>query len=206
MSTIEHSAVPFLFSGPPVSVMTFEVELKFPVSDLSPIELRLESLGAVIEVPVHQSDIYYCHPSRDFAQTDEALRIRRVGSKNFVTYKGPKLDDDTKTRREIEVPLISGAEGAKNIVELIEALGFEQCAQVVKNRRKASLQFDNFQVEAALDEVVDLGTFVELEISADQTQLEAAKQAISHLASELGLTQSERRSYLELVIAQPTNL
>ena len=44
-------------------------------------------------------------PCRDFAQTDEALRIRTVGDTSFVTYKGPKLDATTKTRRELELPL-----------------------------------------------------------------------------------------------------
>jgi len=180
--------------------MTFEVELKFPVSDLSGIESQLESMDAVIDVPSRQVDIYYSHPSRDFAETDEALRIRRMGDKNFITYKGPKVDDSTKTRREIEVPLVSGAKGAANIIETFEALGFTQVAEVTKNRRRCTIQFEGFEVQVAMDEVLGLGTFVELEITAEENGVDSAKSALQNLSEQLGLTESERRSYLELVL------
>ena len=52
--------------------------------------------------PAEQVDTYFSHPARDFAATDEALRIRSIDQENFVTYKGPKLDATTKTRREID--------------------------------------------------------------------------------------------------------
>ncbi|TWT39677.1 class IV adenylate cyclase [Blastopirellula retiformator] len=180
--------------------MKFEVELKFPVDDLRRVEAALSSLGAEIEIPVKQSDYYYGHPSRDFAETDEALRIRKVGSKNIITYKGPKIDSTTKTRREIEVPLVSGSEGAANIVEMLESLGFSLVAEVTKNRRKANLQFADQEVEVALDEVKNLGQFVELEISAEEADIDAARTAINELAAKLGLSGSERRSYLELIL------
>ncbi|MFI4874209.1 MAG: class IV adenylate cyclase [Blastopirellula sp. JB062] len=180
--------------------MKFEVELKFPVDDLRRVETTLANLGAEIEIPVKQSDFYYGHPSRNFAETDEALRIRRVGSRSIITYKGPKIDATTKTRREIEVPLGSGAEGAANIIEMIEALGFSQVAEVTKNRRKANLDFEGQKVEVALDEVKGLGQFVELEIPTEESGVDAARNAINQLAEQLGLSGSERRSYLELIL------
>ncbi|MCC9605371.1 class IV adenylate cyclase [Blastopirellula sp. JC732] len=180
--------------------MKFEVELKFPVDDLRRVEAALAGLGAEIDIPVKQSDFYYGHPSRDFAQTDEALRIRKVGSKNIITYKGPKIDATTKTRREIEVPLVSGSEGAANIIKMLESLGFSQVAEVTKNRRKANLNFADQQVEVALDEVKGLGEFVELEISTDEAGVDAARTVINQLAEKLGLSGSERRSYLELIL------
>ncbi|MEW4454094.1 class IV adenylate cyclase [Bremerella sp. JC817] len=180
--------------------MKFEVELKFPVDDLSTVESQLEDLGGIIEVPKRQADRYYSHPSRNFAETDEALRIRRVGDQNFITYKGPKVDDSTKTRREIEVPLISGATGAANIVHMFESLGFTPVAEVTKDRRKSHIQYDGYEVLVAMDEVLNLGTFVELEITADEEDVESAKAAIAKLADQLGLSGSERRSYLELIL------
>ncbi len=180
--------------------MNFEVELKFPVDDLAPIESQLEDLGGIIEVPKRQADRYYSHPSRNFAETDEALRIRRVGDQNFITYKGPKVDDSTKTRREIEVPLISGATGAANIVDMFESLGFTPVAEVTKDRRKSHIQYDGFDVLVAMDEVKNLGKFVELEITSGEEEMEAAKEVLSKLAEQLGLSGSERRSYLELIL------
>ncbi len=85
--------------------MPYEVEMKFPAADLAELESRLAGLGATIAAPQSEVDVYFAHPARDFAKTDEALRIRRKGSLNFITYKGPKIDAATKTRREIELPL-----------------------------------------------------------------------------------------------------
>ena len=180
--------------------MQYEVEQKFPVGDLAGLEARLTSLGATIHESVRQVDRYFAHPSRDFAATDEALRIRRVGERNFVTYKGPKIDTATKTRREIERPIEPGAAGAAALAELLEALGFRAVAQVRKQRRRAVIPWQGRQVEGALDEVDTLGTFVELELTADEQQLPAAQAAIRSLADHLGLSGSQRRSYLELLL------
>ena len=86
--------------------MKLEVEQKFAVPDLGQLQTRLLELGAKAGEPQLQVDQYFAHPARDFAQTDEALRIRRIGQSNFVTYKGPKIDATTKTRRELELPLV----------------------------------------------------------------------------------------------------
>jgi adenylate cyclase class 2 len=178
-----------------------EVEQKFRADDLAVIEARAASLGAVVASTVRQADRYYAHPARDFAQTDEALRIRRVGEKNLVTYKGPKLDRQTKTRREIEIPLPPGEAGFAQTAALLEALGFRPVAEVRKQRRIAHLDWQGFGVEIALDEVEGVGRFVELEIGSDPSELDNAKQAVLSLAERLNLRESERRSYLELLLS-----
>ena len=55
-------------------------------------------------------------------------------------------------------------------------------------------------MEVCLDEVKDLGRFVELEILAPEERLDEAKKVVQTAASELGVTDSERRSYLELLL------
>lgn len=182
--------------------MTFEVEQKFRVADPAAVERGLAALGAEFGAAVAQVDRYYAHPSRDFAATDEALRIRSVGGANFVTYKGPKIDSITKTRREIELPLEAGAAGANKFATLLEALGFRFVAEVRKQRRAGSLAWRQREVHAALDEVIGLGAFVELETTADEAALAAARECISSLSQHLGLSHGERRSYLELLLAK----
>lgn len=182
--------------------MKFEVEQKFPVSDRADIERRLAALGAAVGPPVAQSDVYYAHPSRDFAQTDEALRIRRIGDRNFITYKGARIDPTTKTRREIELPLADGDESAVQWGELLAALGFRQVTEVRKLRRTAEFNWHDFEVEAALDEVETLGSFVELEISVEEPEVDAARSALAAVAAKLNLGAGERRSYLELLLGK----
>lgn len=180
--------------------MSFEVEQKFRVVDLTAVADRLRALGALPGPPQVQVDRYFAHPARDFARTDEALRLRQAGERCCITYKGPKLDVVTKTRREIELPLPPGAGQVAAWSGLLEALGFTPVLEVRKHRRSCHVVWDGAAVEVVLDQVDDVGDFVELELAADEDGLDAARTRIQALAAALGLTASERRSYLELLL------
>ena len=69
-----------------------------------------------------------------------------------------------------------------------------------KTRRPFELRWDGRTVEAALDDVLGVGTFVELELIADEGDIESAKACVASLANQLQLTTNERRSYLELLL------
>jgi adenylate cyclase class 2 len=186
--------------------MKLEVELKFPVAEMGALESRLVKLGAAISSPQLEVDTYFAHPARDFARTDEALRLRRKDNVYFITYKGPKIDAATKTRREIDLPLTTDEGGFRSWFVLLDALGFKPVGEVRKSRRKSHVLWQDRNVEVSLDEVERLGTFVELELIVEveigmeaMSALDSAKACILSLAEELGLSGSERRSYLELL-------
>jgi adenylate cyclase class 2 len=180
--------------------MKYEVEQKHRVTDKEAIVARLKERGVHLEKPIVQSDQYLAHPCRDFAKTDEALRIRVVCDKSFVTYKGPKLDKTTKTRREIELPLDPADHDGSQFASLLAALGFTPVTIVRKQRSTFRIVVDGYDVDGALDELDGLGCFVELELQANDEGLEAAKRTIAKLASDLDLGPSERRSYLEMLL------
>lgn len=179
----------------------FEVEQKFRVENGDELRERIAALGGVVGPPVKQLDQYYAHPARDFAQTDEALRIRRAGDDAYITYKGAKTDPTTKTRREIELPLSGGVQGAERFAELLEILGFRPVATVAKWRSHAVVRWHDREVEVALDDVEEVGQFVELELQADEQEVPRAQACLASLTIELGVERSERRSYLELLLA-----
>ncbi len=184
--------------------MRYEVEQKFPVADLKDVARRLASLGAEAGPPREEIDLYFAHPLRDFAATDEALRIRCKDKTALITYKGPKIDRTTKTRREIELPLAGDEQMVSQWRELLEVLGFRPVAEVRKLRGKAVLAWHGRTFVAALDDVDRLGTFVELETLTGPDDLEAAKADLASLAEQLDLKHSQRRSYLELLLDSPT--
>src|SRR5262245_10021248 len=136
-----------------------EVEQKFSSADFGALEHRLAAWSAHEGLPREEADHYFNAPDRDFARTDEALRIRRVGSAAFVTYKGPKRDAQTKTRTEIEVPLAEGDEPARDFSQLLVHLGYRPVAVVRKRRRIFRLEREGFPLEVTLDEVDRLGRF-----------------------------------------------
>ena len=181
--------------------MQFEVERKYRVADPQTLLARLAEIGVEPGEAESQTDCYYAHPSRDFAVTDEALRLRRAGAANRITYKGPKIGAESKTRRELELDLPPGDGVLADFGRLLEALGFRPVATVEKRRRKAHLDWQGHAVEVALDEVACVGSFVELEIGADDGGLSRAESALASLAATLPLGASERRSYLELLLA-----
>jgi adenylate cyclase class 2 len=186
--------------------MKYEVEMKFPAPDMPALESRLAAMGIDISQPQLELDVYFSHPARDFAATDEALRIRRKGQLNFITYKGPKIDATTKTRQEIDLPLPDEEESAQAWTSLLESLGFSPVAEVCKSRRKFHVVWQNQRVEGSLDHVDQLGDYAELELVVAPEDLDTARRCIAALAETLGLTHSERRSYLELLPPHRTPL
>lgn len=177
----------------------YEVELKFPLIDAEPVLRELDLCGASETRSVEQSDLYFNHPARDFADSDEALRIRSVGDEHWVTYKGPVVDKQTKTRREIEVSL-AGADACRQFAEMLRLLGFRPVREVRKRRRLLELAWQDRRVEVAFDQVAGLGGFLEIETLADESTRSAAVAAILALAARLRLTEPERKSYLALLL------
>src|SRR3954453_3813078 len=159
--------------------MRYEVEQKHVVADESHLFERLAERGGGVGPRVEQVDLYFSHPCRDFSKTDEALRIRTVGERSFVTFKGPKIDTTTKTRHEIELPLDAGDRDGAKFGELLDSLGFKPVAVVRKRRRKFEIEFDGLKVEGALDDVQHVGQYVELELMAEHAGLGEAKRIVS---------------------------
>ena len=182
-------------------VKQFEVEQKFRVAAPAELLAALAGRGVTLGDAELQVDCYYAHPQRDFAATDEALRIRRIDERNFVTYKGPKLDRTTKTRREIDVAFAPGEAAGAQLADLLAALSFQPVTEVRKRRRSGHLPWQGFDVIVTLDDVEQVGLYAELEVVADEAQLDRARACLASLSAELRLDGGERRSYLELLLA-----
>lgn len=181
-----------------------EVEAKFRLPGaVADWRQKLLDLGAVALPAERQSDEYFAHPARDFVRTGEAFRIRTVREHNALTYKGPLLDATTKSRREIEVGFDSGERQRGPMRDLLMALGFRPVATVSKQRTPFEIPARGQTYTVALDEVDRLGLFVEIEILAAETDWTSARDSLVEFAAQLGLHDSERRSYLELLLALP---
>jgi adenylate cyclase class 2 len=179
----------------------FEVEQKYRVDDLAELQQRLAQMDAVRNAPEHHSDTYYNHPSRDFAETGEAFRVRRIDGLPLITYKGAKLSGPMKARREMEWRLDPGDPDGNQTEELLQVLGFRRVANVQKQRSPHSLGGDFSELGVVIDEVESVGIFAELErIVAEESQIEPAQIEIQELSDKLGLRMVEPRSYLEIVL------
>jgi len=206
----------------------YEVEQKYRVADVAALEARLAGVNPGWHGEVEQVDRYFSHPTRDFAATDEALRLRCTDDGVRITWKGPRLDAAAKTRREIELPLaeaaVPAAAGAEAAVpagaegkaataaspqgtlecwtDLLEALGFRRVREVAKRRRLATVAWDGVSIEVAIDHVAGLGDFVEFELQADAAGIALAATRVESLARHLGCARPEPRSYLEMLLTR----
>ena len=181
--------------------MSYEVEQKFRVPNHSLVASKLAALGAHSDPPIDQQDLYLNHPSRNFAETNEALRIRTVGASNAITYKGPKHPGPTKTRQEIEVELAQGPLPLDQIRKIFDLLGFKSIATIRKRRTPYHLHIQNRKVEVVLDVAENLGAFVEVEtIALKDSELPEAQRLVLEVAASLGLDTLETRSYLRMTL------
>ncbi|MCL9813162.1 class IV adenylate cyclase [Natranaeroarchaeum aerophilus] len=178
----------------------YEVELKVR-ADHETVLQRLDELDADRENHIQQEDTYYDAPHRDFTETDEALRIRRVSrpdddySVERVTYKGPLLEAESKSREEFETRVEDG----DTMAEILQRLGFSPAATVTKERTEFA--FDGYTI--TLDRVEGLGEFVEVETETESADIETAREGAWTVLDRLDLDPDEqiRTSYLGLLLA-----
>lgn len=178
--------------------MPIEIEAKAYVKNLKELEEKILSIGAKLVWEGEQIDTYYNHPSKVFAKTDEALRVREEEGKTILTYKGPKIDMLSKTREEIKVQV----EDVSSTKELLKKLGFKEVGVVRKHRAKYFLG----EFKVCLDKVDNLGEFAEIEASSlsedSDAKVATLRDRILKTFDVLGLNETERRSYLELLLAK----
>ena len=170
-----------------------EVEVKARIDSFKEMEERLDELGAAKTKTEFQEDIYFASPIVDFGETDEALRVRTTNNDIFITYKGPKLNEKAKTRKEVEMSI----ESAEKARDIFEEIGFAPARIVRKNRKYYS--YENFEI--SLDDVEGLPPYMEIEIALnDSEDYSQAQDKIFELFERLGVTDGfERTSYMELL-------
>lgn len=180
----------------------FEVEQKYWVDDLDALQSKLRALGAVEGETQQHADEYFNHPSRDFAQTHEALRIRHVDDVAYVTYKGTKLPGAVKARVEMEWSLSPGDPEGAQTAALWTILGFRRVAIVRKSRRTFRCEPLGSDLSITIDSVADVGLFSEVElVVSHQDEVALARERILGIGVQLGFKRMEPRSYLSLLLA-----
>jgi adenylate cyclase class 2 len=172
-----------------------EVELKVKIPSLDPVREQLVAKNAVSKGRVHEHDIYYNAPHRDFGRTDEAVRVRFTNDHAVVTYKGPKIKTfGLKAREELNFAVECG----ETFEKMLDRLGFTKTLEVNKWRENYAYR----GASVSLDSVDGLGTFAEIEIIAEGEEDNPAEK-IEAIAKEIGVAGTPLlESYLELLLAE----
>lgn len=186
--------------------MSVEVEIKLKIREGGMVSLQnaLKSQGFVTGDTVIESDLYYTSSHHDFIRLDEALRVRTIETlrngtvesvSSVLTYKGPKLDQRSMARKELETSI-----GDATVCdEILRSIGFSPVPPVRKKRQ----HFLKEDVTACIDSVDGLGDYLELEIIVpSESQRETALKRIEALLIFLGYSMSDttRISYLSMLM------
>jgi adenylate cyclase, class 2 len=152
-----------------------ESEVKLRVPDPEQGRKTVLRIGALPMEPRHFEDnIFIDDGTGSVLGRGSLLRIRRVGDKGVLTFKGPrKVVEGIKTREEIEVALPD----PDTVERLFAALGYKPIFRYQKYREV----FRWRDVEIVLDET-PIGTY--LEIEGEIKTIHAAAQAMGYRAED----------------------
>ncbi|MCX6786422.1 MAG: class IV adenylate cyclase [Candidatus Kaiserbacteria bacterium] len=166
--------------------MKFEIEVKAKITDISTIVSKLGKIGCALSEPIIQDDYIFNQKGVDLNNHEHntpVLRIREQNGKIFFTLKKNRSSELDCVEKEIEV---SDRNELKDIIEL---LGFEQTVEVHKRRRKGN--YGNYEI--CLDEVQELGSFIEVEKMSDEDG-EKVQNELFEFLKMLGVNKEDRVS------------
>ena len=86
------------------------------------------------------------------------------------------------------------------MLRLLGMLGYRIVAVVTKQRRSFSFSRAGLTVQVCLDQVEEVGRYIEIEVLAESADLPAAESVIASIAADLRLTEMEPRSYLRMLL------
>jgi predicted adenylyl cyclase CyaB len=166
-----------------------EIESKYRVMNLKLLQKTLMENGFVKQQRVLQRDEYFDTKDSAVSSINNVVRLRSEGTSSLkICYKGPRVftKDGKYSRIEFEV----GA--AKTVREDLTSRGMIRTWLFEK--RRTEYRSKNNPVVVAIDEVPELGNYVEIEgPDQDSASIERA------LAPSLG--EKETRNYQELFLA-----
>ncbi len=130
-------------------------------------------------MPAHKN---YLEPKYPY----EWLSIRERGEETIINYKHwyPEEEEISKYCDEYELKV----EGAEKARKLFSAIGIEPLVTVNKKRKKYLL---DKKYEIVLDEVKDLGFYVEIEADVEVGDVDETREQLFKVAEKIGITTKE---------------
>ncbi len=171
-----------------------EIELLFKIDKEKAEEIR-QKLKEFFTERVIEIDTYFYPPHKDFLVSEEGrenLRVRKSKNKNELTYKRVIYNKGQYSHSIEKSVEISDPE---KIIEILKLLGFR--IHFIVSKKRETFKEKKFKI--TIDDVKNLGIFVEIEwIGPKKSNKEIKKECIKK-ASELGLEKIQDKGYLRLL-------
>jgi len=177
-----------------------EIEVKAKLKNSVVVMEKLAKLGCEFSGAKTQDDMVWVAKTgtlEDFLSNTVFLRIRIQnggggnsgsgnGEKIIMTAKSPKAKqgNESLVKREHEV-VVSSADEARNILLM---LGLHEAVRVIKKRRTA--KYEGYEI--CLDEIENLGSFIELEKMAEEKDAAQIQGQMLEFLGTLGIAPDDQ--------------
>ena len=158
-----------------------EIEAKAYLRDRAAVIGKLAQLGCVFDEPIRQIDTVYMRPLRD-SETEHLVRIRHTSDGKCLFTVKEKIRQ-TMANTEYEVVVSDG----KVMEQALVLMGYSVDSRLDKTRTTA--HYNDYEI--CLDEVVDLGSFIEVEQFSDRDPGQVTQELFEFLMS-LGVSKEDR--------------
>lgn len=145
-----------------------EIEVKILEINAPEIEQKLLKLGAKKTFSGKIESTLLDHPELRLHENDKVLRVRTVGDKVELCFKGKKEGEQFKIREEIEVE----TNDVIDTLQIFKSLGF--VATVTNNKKRVSYKLENAKIE--FDTITGIPTFLEIEGITEQDVVECVRK------------------------------
>jgi adenylate cyclase class 2 len=163
-----------------------EIEIKAKLINREKIIEKLKSLGCVFEPAITQNDIVYAEnigSLEKFRSNEFFLRLRvKNNSKVFFTTKKRMANDLDAIEHEVEVSSKPEMEQALLI------MGYKEATRV--NKTRIITHYDGCEI--CIDEVENLGTFIEMEKLTEEGNAEEIQEKLFRFFESIGISREER--------------
>lgn len=148
---------------------------------------KIKEKNFIIKEETIEEDTYYTDKEMTYIKDRVCLRTRNTDNKRLeLTYK-PKTDNKTEKYGKREVNIQINVEDYEDIKYVIEELGFIEYVSFKKHRKTYSKIIDNTEYNIMVDEIENVGKFIELEILTDTIEKQLKlKTKLDEFVTEIG--------------------
>jgi len=161
-----------------------EIEVKARLINKTELFIKAIDLGIAFEEPHEQDDITY---ETTLSKDDPAwniFRIRKQGDKTILTMKY-KASSRSRDNHERETTI----DNAKEVADMLERVGYVQGVRIKKTRQTA--KYNDFEI--CVDEIDQLGSFIEVEkLADDDANVDEIQDDLWSLLRKLGVNSEDR--------------
>lgn len=172
--------------------MNIEVEIKVKIDGFDDIKKKLSACGT-LKKGIRQVDEYYIPCHRDFFNQKphpfEWLRIRTNPDKVVFEYD-KSINKNAAGEQEYAEEYETEISQPEDFKKILGFLNFQKIVTIDKQRE----YWDCGNFEVALDDVKDLGTFVEVEVKGNFVDNITAKKECVKFLEKFGVENVEEKS------------